>query len=111
VKRNLLVELYIENYNIEYGLVNGVYGALKYYSKKKKRNFISFRYDFLVQLLENYKKKSSMSYITTIFHQFGDQYFTLKSHSHALEEIINAQYKNNSQYRLHVLEQYIDPKD
>ena len=36
LKINLLVELYARNYNIEYGLVNGVVGAFKCYSKGKK---------------------------------------------------------------------------
>jgi hypothetical protein len=34
IKGNVLVKLYVENYNIADGLVNGVDGTLKVYTKK-----------------------------------------------------------------------------
>ena len=36
VKQNMLVELYASNYNIEDGLVNGVDGIFKVYTRKNK---------------------------------------------------------------------------
>ena len=98
VKRNILVELFAGNYNIEDGLVNGVDGAFMCYSKRNKQCDVVW-IDFGDENVGKFqRKKIHELYMMKIFQLVGHQFSVLQNHFHTLEGRTELQYENNSQY-------------